>query len=123
MHVYIRPDAKLVWVNTLRVIPTPKQLTRHGDSLMKQCIPSLALLLAPLAPAFRAEAFAMFGMMTAAWIVCLGRRSISRVWETTGQAEERNHTSAFRLYHQAVWNWVQLFSPHGFYAVLVMVKG
>ena len=72
---------------------------------MKQCIPSLALLLAPLAPAFRAEAFAMFGMMTAAWIVCLGRRSISRVWETTGQAEERNHTSAFRLYRQAVWNW------------------
>src|SRR5437868_4152316 len=72
---------------------------------MRQCIPSLTLLLAPLAPAFREEAFAMFGTMVAAWIVCLGRRTISRVWETTGQAEERNHASAFRLFSQAAWNW------------------
>src|SRR5947209_1743291 len=47
----------------------------------------------------------MFSVMVAAWIVCLGRRTISRVWETTGQAAERNHAAAFRLYSQAAWNW------------------
>jgi hypothetical protein len=47
----------------------------------------------------------MFCQLVGAWIVCLGRRSISRVWETTGQAEQRNHASAFRLFSQAVWNW------------------
>lgn len=72
---------------------------------MRQCIPSLALLLAPLAPAFREEAFTMFSVMVGAWIVCLGRRTISRLWETTGQAGERNHAAAFRLYSQAAWNW------------------
>lgn len=75
---------------------------------MNQCIPSLTLLLAPLAPAFREEAFNMFGVMVAAWIVCLGRRTISRVWETTGQAEERNHAAAFRLFSQAAWNWEEV---------------
>jgi hypothetical protein len=72
---------------------------------MRKCIPALALLLAPLAGAFREEAFAMFSVMVAGWIVCLGRRTISRVWETTGQAEKRNHAAAFRLFSQAAWNW------------------
>ena len=72
---------------------------------MKQCIPSLNLLLVCLAPAFREEAHAMFCVMVTAWILCLGRRTISRVWETTGQAAERNHASAFRLFSQAAWNW------------------
>jgi DDE superfamily endonuclease len=72
---------------------------------MRQCIPDLALLLVCFAPAFRPEAHEMFCIMTAAWIVCLGRRTISRVWETTGQAQERNHAAAFRLFSQAVWNW------------------
>jgi DDE superfamily endonuclease len=72
---------------------------------MDQLIPSLQFLLDPVAPAFRQEVFALFGTMVAAWIVCLGRRSISRVWETTGQSSKRNHASAFRLYSQAAWNW------------------
>ena len=72
---------------------------------MDQLIPSLKNFLASLEPAFRQEVFRLFGVMVAAWIVCLGRRTISRVWETTGQAEERNHAAAFRLFSQAVWNW------------------
>src|SRR5580658_1406231 len=72
---------------------------------MNQCIPTLALLLGCFAPAFRHEAHDMFCVMVAAWIVCVGRRTISRVWETTGQAQERNHAAAFRLFSQAVWNW------------------
>ena len=72
---------------------------------MDQLIPTLEVLLAAVAPAFRQEAFAMFRQLVPAWIVCLGRRSISRVWETTGQAEQRNHAAAFRLFSQAAWNW------------------
>lgn len=72
---------------------------------MDQLIPSLHLLLDPLAPAFRSEVYALFRDLVAAWIVCLGRRTISRVWETTGQAEQRNHAAAYRLFSEAVWNW------------------
>jgi hypothetical protein len=67
--------------------------------------PSLLDLLAPLAPAFRREVFPTFRAMTAAWVVCLGRRTLSRVWETTGHSGHRHHAAAFRLFSQAVWNW------------------
>jgi hypothetical protein len=70
-----------------------------------QLIPSLQVLLATLAPAFRREAHTMFCQLVGAWIVCLGRRTISRVWETTGEAEQRNHAAAFRLFSHANWNW------------------
>jgi hypothetical protein len=43
--------------------------------------------------------------MVPAWIVCLGRRTISRVWETTGRAADHNHAPAFRLFSAAAWNW------------------
>jgi hypothetical protein len=72
---------------------------------MNQCIPTLSILLVTFAPVFRQEAHGMFVAMTVAWIVCLGRRTISRVWETTGQAQHRNHAAAFRLFSQASWNW------------------
>jgi hypothetical protein len=72
---------------------------------MDELIPSLATLLAVVAPAFRKEVFSTFSNMVAASIVCLGRRTISRVWETTGQTRCRNHSAAFRLYSEAVWNW------------------
>ena len=72
---------------------------------MDQLIPALDSLLAPLAAAFRTEVFALFRCMVAAWIVCLGRHTISRVWETTGQAEHRHHAAAYRLFSQAVWNF------------------
>jgi DDE superfamily endonuclease len=72
---------------------------------VKKYIPSLTVLLVTFGPAFRAEVQEMFVAMTVAWILCLGRRTISRVWETTGQANQRDHSSAFRLFSQAVWNW------------------
>jgi DDE superfamily endonuclease len=72
---------------------------------MDQLIPSLHVLLEALAPAFRREVHLLFCQMAAAWIVCLGRRTISRVWETTGQAQRRSHVAAFRLFSQASWNW------------------
>lgn len=72
---------------------------------MDQLIPSLQVFLVALSPVFRQEAHAMFCQMVGAWIVCLGPRNISRLWETTGQTEERNHAAAFRLFSQAAWNW------------------
>jgi hypothetical protein len=72
---------------------------------MDQLIPSLDQLLAPLAVVFRKEVFDLFRRMVAAWIVCLGRHTICRVWETTGQAQQRNHAAAYRLFSQAVWNF------------------
>jgi hypothetical protein len=43
--------------------------------------------------------------MVPAWVVCLGRRTISRVWETTGHAADHSHCPAFRLFSAAAWNW------------------
>ena len=65
---------------------------------MDQLIPSLDQLLAPLAVVFRKEVFELFRRMIAAWIVCLGQRTISRVWQTTGQADPRHHAAAYRLF-------------------------
>ena len=72
---------------------------------MDELIPSLHVLLDPLAGAFRQEVHARFCMFVGAWIVCLGRRNISRIWETTGQSEQRNHAAAYRTFSEAVWNW------------------
>src|SRR6516162_3390917 len=72
---------------------------------MDQLMPTLDLLLDPLAVAFRKEVFDLFRRFVAAWIVCLGRHTICRVWETTGQARQRNHAAAYRLFSQAAWNW------------------
>jgi hypothetical protein len=72
---------------------------------MDQLIPSLRVFLGPLSAAFRAEVHTSFCLMVVAWIVCLGRRTISRVWETTGHTQQRNHAAAYRLFSEAVWNW------------------
>jgi hypothetical protein len=56
----------------------------------------------------RPEVFATFRLMVAGWVVCLGRRSISRVWETTGRSDKEDHSKAFRLFYQAVWNFDEL---------------
>ncbi len=72
---------------------------------MDQRIPGLELLLAPLAVAFRSEVYSSFCLTVVARIVCPGRRTISRVWETTGHTEQRHHAAAYRLFSQAVWNW------------------
>src|ERR1700676_39638 len=72
---------------------------------MDQLIPTLGVFLALFAPGFRQEVFGTFRQMVVAWIVCLGRRSISRVWETTGKSAKQDLSAAFRLFSQAVWNW------------------
>ena len=72
---------------------------------MDKLIPSLFALVAIEHQCFRAEVYEMFRSMLGGWIVCLGRRTISRVWETTGRSGSEDHSAAFRLFSEAVWNW------------------
>src|SRR5919202_492441 len=65
----------------------------------------LVVLLAPFAPCFNESVHPTFCLMVFAWIACLGRRTISRVWQTTGQAADADHSRAYRLFNAAVWNW------------------
>lgn len=75
---------------------------------MDQLTVRFRCLLGSFAPCFRPEVFATFCAMVAAWVVCLGRRTISRVWETTGRSRDENHAKAFRLFSAAAWNWDEL---------------
>jgi hypothetical protein len=68
----------------------------------------LVVLLAPFSGCFNEPVHATFQVIVVAWIVCLGRRTISRVWQTTGQAADSDHSKAYRLFNQAVWNWDEL---------------
>ena len=65
----------------------------------------LVVLLAPFSGCFNGSVYATFQVMVVAWITCLGRRTISRVWQTTGQAADSDHSKAYRLFNAAVWNW------------------
>jgi DDE superfamily endonuclease len=73
-----------------------------------QLTPSLLALLEAFRPCFRQEVFGAFRLMTAAWLVCLGRRTISRVWQTTGRSASQSHCPAYRLFSEAAWNWDEL---------------
>src|SRR5829696_15595 len=75
---------------------------------MDHLTPTWAALLAPFAPCFRPEVFATFRLMVTAWVACLGRRTVSRVWQTTGRAAGRDHSAAYRLFSEAAWNWDEL---------------
>src|SRR3954469_20397282 len=61
----------------------------------------VVVLLAPFAGCFNEPVHATFCVMVVAWIACLGRRTISRVWQTTGQAGDTDHSRAYRLFNQA----------------------
>jgi hypothetical protein len=75
--------------------------------MLKVTTPLLALL-APFAPCFNEPVHATFCLMVVAWVACLGRRTLSRVWQTTGRAAAEDHSKAYRLFNQAVWNWDDL---------------
>jgi hypothetical protein len=65
----------------------------------------LVVLLAPFSCCFNEPVHATFCLLVTAWVVCLGRRTISRVWQTTGQAADSDHSRAYRFFNQAIWNW------------------
>src|SRR3954471_19737509 len=76
-----------------------------GGPLMLEVTTPLLALLAPFAGCFNEPVHDTFCVMVVAWAACLGRRTISRVWQTTGRAEKEDHSKAYRLFNQAVWNW------------------
>lgn len=80
-------------------------------------IASFAALLDLFAGCFRAEVFGTFKAMVGAWAVCPGPRTISEVWQATGQAARRHHDTAYALFHSAKWDWDAL----GKILVLVIV--
>ncbi len=71
----------------------------------------LLLLLAPFAPCFNKPDCTKHSVSSLLpGSVCLGRRTISRVWQTTGLADQADHSSFYRFFNQAVWNWDELFA-------------
>lgn len=80
-------------------------------------IASFAALLDFFAGCFRAEVFGTFKTMVVAWAVCPGPRTISEVWQATGQAARRHHDTAYALWSSAKWDWDEL----GKILVLVIV--
>ena len=75
---------------------------------MDQLIPSLAHLVAPFRDCFRIEVFQTFQALLAGWIVCVGPRTISEVWQATGLAAKRHHDTAYAVFHSAAWEWDDL---------------
>jgi hypothetical protein len=72
---------------------------------MNKLTKSLVLLLAPFALCFNQPVHDTFCLIVAAWTVCLGRRTIARVWQTTGLADDHDYSPFYRFFNQAVWNW------------------
>jgi hypothetical protein len=75
---------------------------------MSQLIPSLAALVAPFRDCFRAEVFQTFQVLIAGWVVCVGPRTLSEVWQATGLAARRHHDTAYAVFHSAAWEWDDL---------------
>jgi DDE superfamily endonuclease len=73
-----------------------------------QLIPTLAALVAPFRDCFRAEVFQTFQVLIAGWVVCVGPRTISEVWQATGLAAKRHHDTAYAVFHSACWDWDDL---------------
>ena len=75
---------------------------------MDQLIPGLAALVAPFRDCFRSEVFQTFQILIAGWVVCVGPRTLSEVWQATGLAAKRHHDTAYAVFHSACWEWDDL---------------
>src|SRR5262245_23536670 len=75
---------------------------------MDQLIPSRAELVEPFRVCFHPQVFVTFQALLAGWIVCLGPRTISEVWQATGLAAKRHHDTAYAVFHSAAWEWDDL---------------
>jgi hypothetical protein len=73
-----------------------------------QLIPGLAALVEPFRDCFRAEVFSTFQALIAGWVICLGPRTLSEVWQATGLAAKRHHDTAYAVFHSACWEWDDL---------------
>ncbi len=72
---------------------------------MNKLTTPVLLLLVPFSPCFNQPVHTTFCLVVAAWAVCLGRRTISRLWQTLGHDDSDDHSAVYRLFNQAAWNW------------------
>lgn len=75
---------------------------------MDQLIPSLTTLVESFRDCFHPQVFVTFQALLAGWIVCLGPRYISEVWQATGLAAKRHHDLAYRVFSSDLWEWDDL---------------
>jgi DDE superfamily endonuclease len=75
---------------------------------MDQLIPGFAALVEGCREGFHPQVFQTFQTLIAGWIVCVGPRTISEVWQATGLAARRHHDTAYAVFHSAVWEWDDL---------------
>jgi hypothetical protein len=66
-------------------------------------IPSLAALLDAFRGCFRCEAFLNFKHAVAAWLICLGRRTLSEVFQAGGLPRGKHHDALYHLFSKAAW--------------------
>src|SRR2546430_5707883 len=65
---------------------------------------SFAPLLLAFQPCFTKPSFASFWALTCAWILCSGRRSLTRVIQSAQLTEFKHFCSFHRFFSQACWN-------------------
>jgi DDE superfamily endonuclease len=75
---------------------------------MDQLIPSLAALVEAFRDGFHPQVFATFQSLIAGWIICLGPRTLSEVWQATGLAAQRHHDTAYAVFRSAACEWDDL---------------
>jgi hypothetical protein len=71
-------------------------------------IPSLAELVVPFRACFRQEAFANFSCVVEAWLICLGPRTLSEVWQFCFLNRFRHYCCVYDLFSRANWDWDEL---------------
>ena len=75
---------------------------------MDQLTPSLAELLAPFRGCFLAEAFLAFTAATEAWLVCIGPRRLSEIWQFCFLQRLRRYGVIYDFFSRADWDLDEL---------------
>jgi hypothetical protein len=73
-----------------------------------QSIAPLADLLGHFRGCFRAESFATFCAAVEAWLVCLGPRRLSEVWQFCVMDRARRYGALYDFFSRASWEWDDL---------------
>ena len=78
---------------------------------------SFAPLLLAFQPCFTRPTFASFWALTCAWILCSGRRSLTRIIQAAQLTDFKHYCSFHRFFSQARWNLDDL--GHGVFQLLL----
>jgi hypothetical protein len=73
-----------------------------------QTIASLAELLGHFRGCFHPDTFGTFCHLTQAWVVCLGPRRLSEVWQFCVLERVRHYCTVYDFFSRARWDWDEL---------------